>query len=149
MTAQKYNARDCQFEIEDPGAPGSWQPIAGIDTFTKGHSDARADTTTFASGGDAEEQVMQRGKTLKLAGFRLKDPDTGVLDPGQSLVEALGDQKSDASLGTIRFAHNADVQWEVWTATCALDDSGGGNNDKTSWGVTFTRSGASTTAIKS
>jgi hypothetical protein len=91
---------------------------------------------------------MQRGKTLKLAGFRLKDPDTGALDPGQALVEALGDQKSDSSLGTIRFAHAADTTWEVWTAYCELDDSGGGNNDKTSWGVTFTRSGAATTAAR-
>jgi hypothetical protein len=30
-----------------------------------------------------------------------------------------------------------------------LDDEGGGNNDKVSWSVTFTRSGSSTTMVKS
>lgn len=92
---------------------------------------------------------MQRGMTLKLGGFRLLDPDTGALDAGQALVEALADGKSDASLGSIRFAAPGDTDWEVWTATAELDDQGGGNNDKVSWGVTFTRSGASTTAARS
>jgi hypothetical protein len=92
---------------------------------------------------------MQRGKTLKLAGFRLLDPDTGALDPGQALVETLAEAKSDDSLGSIRFAHESETDWEVWTATAELDDQGGGNNDKVSWGVTFTKSGAATTAAKS
>lgn len=149
MSAIKYDARDCTFEIEDPASPGTWTAIGGINTFTKGRASANTDTTTYASEGDAEQQIMQRGKTLKLAGFRMKDPDTGVLDPGQALVETLGDAKSDDSLGSIRFAHNTDANWEVWTATCELDDQGGGNNDKVSWGCTFTRSGADSTAVKS
>lgn len=149
MSSQKYDARGVVFQIEDPANAGTWVPIGGINTFTKSRTSANTDTTTFASDGDAEQQIMQRGKTLKLGGFRLLDPDTGDLDPGQALVEALADQKSDASLGSIRFAAAAETEWEVWTATAELDDSGGGNNDKTSWGVTFTRSGANTTAAKS
>lgn len=150
MTVQKYDARGVEFQIEDPAAPGTWVPIApaGINTFTKSRSSANTDTTTYASGGDYEQQIMQRGRTLKLAGFRLIDPATGALDPGQALVETLADQKSDASLGSIRFAHTSETEWEVWTATAEMDDEGGGNNDKVSWGVTFTRSGASTTAAK-
>jgi hypothetical protein len=151
MTATKYDARDCEFQIEDPGSPGTWVAIGptAINTFTKGHTSANTDTTTYGSGGDAEQQIMQRGLTLKLQGFRLKDPDTGALDAGQALVETLAAQKSDDSLGGVRFAHNADTNWEVWTATAELDDSGGGNNDKVSWGVSFVRSGASSTAVKS
>lgn len=148
MSAQKYNARDCSFQIEDPASPGTWQPIGGIDTFTPGYTSKNVDTTTFASAGESEQQIMERGKTLKLEGFRLKDPTTGALDPGQSLVEALAGQVSDASLGSIRFAAPGDTQWEVWTATAELGDQGGGNNDKAKWSVTFTRSGASTTAAK-
>lgn len=148
MSALKYDARGCAFEIES-NTPGTWVAIGGINTFSKSRNSANTDTTTYASAGDYEQQIMQRGKTLKLGGFRLMDPDTGVLDPGQALVEALADAKSDDSLGSIRFAAPGDVTWEVWTATAELDDEGGGNNDKVSWGVTFTRSGASTTAARS
>lgn len=149
MSALQYDARDCQFQIEDPANPGTWVAIGGVKTFSKGRSSANTDTTTFASGGDAEQQIMQRGKTLKLGGVRLKDPDTAALDAGQALVEALGDKKSDDSLGSIRFAHNLDTNWQVWTATAEMDDEGGGNNDKVSWGVSFVRSGADSTSVKS
>jgi hypothetical protein len=151
MTATKYDSRGCEFQIEDPGAPGTWVDIAptGINNHTIGHTSANADTTTYGSDGDYEQQIMQRGLTLKLAGFRLVDPDTGALDAGQALVETLGAAKSDDSVGTIRFAGPGAVNWTVWNATCELDDQGGGNNDKESWGASFTRSGASTTAVKS
>jgi hypothetical protein len=149
MTALKYDARGCSFEIESSTAPGTWIAIGGINTFTKGRSSNNTETTTFASAGDDESQIMSRGKTLKLAGFRLMDPDTGILDPGQAEVELLGDKKSDDSIGNIRFCAPGDVNWEVWSATADLDDEGGGNNDKVSWGVAFTRSGASTTMVKS
>lgn len=147
---QKYDARGVTFAIEDPNTPGTWVTISGINTFTKSSANtANTDTTTFASGGEYEGQMMQRGKTLKIAGFRLIDPATAALDPGQALVEALAAAKSDDSLGSIRFAHEDDTEWEVWTAYAELDDVGGGNNDKVSWGCTFTKSGASTTAAKS
>jgi hypothetical protein len=152
MSSQKYDARGFAFEIEDPANSGTWVAIAptAINTFTKSAANAAtADTTTYGSDGEYEQQIMQRGKTLKLAGFRLLDPDTGALDPGQALVETLAEAKSDDSLGSIRFAHESETNWEVWTATCELDDQGGGNNDKVSWGCTFTKSGASTTAAKS
>lgn len=148
MSAQKYDARDCEFEVESD-TPGTWVSIGGINTFTKSRNSANTDTTTYASGGDYEQQIMQRGKTLKLGGFRLIDPDTGALDAGQAIVETWADQKSDASLRSFRFAAPGDTNWEVWTATAELDDEGGGNNDKVSWGCTITRSGASTTAVKS
>ena len=146
--ATKYDARDCQFEVESD-TPGTWVAIGGLNTFTKSRNSANVDTTTYASDGDYEQQIMQRGLTLKVAGFRLMDPDTGALDPGQALVEAWADGKSDDSLRSFRFAAPGDVTWEVWTATAELDDEGGGNNDKVSWGATFTRSGAASTAARS
>jgi hypothetical protein len=91
---------------------------------------------------------MQRGKTLKLEGFRLKDATTGALDPGQTIVETLGNAVGTASVGMLHFAAPGDTTWEVWSTFVALEDSGGGNNDKASWGATFTRTGASTTAPK-
>jgi hypothetical protein len=149
MAAEQYNARSCQFQIENPGSPGTFVDIgAGGDaimTFSVSREADTTDTTDFASAGNAESQVMQRGKTLKLEGKRLKDVTTGALDPGQQLVETLADQVGTASLGRIRFAAPGDTTWEVWTCTAQLGDQGGGNNDKVSWSVTFTRSGASTT----
>lgn len=149
MTATKYDSRGCEFEIEDPASPGTWRAIGGLNTHTISRSSSNVDTTTYASDGDEEQQIMQRGMSLKLEGFRLIDPDTGDQDAGQALVEALGDGKSDDSLGSIRFAGPGATQWRVWTATAELGDEGGDNNAKESWSVTFTRSGASTTAVKS
>lgn len=149
MAAIKYNARDVEFEIEDPDTPASWTAIGGLNTFTKTHEEEVTDTTTYASEGQAESEKMQLGKTLTMEGFRLKDPDTGAGDPGQALVEVLSERLGPASLGRLRFAAPGDTTWEVWTCHVNLGDQGGGNNDKTSWAATFTRSGAHTTAAKS
>lgn len=151
MPYQKYDSRGCEFQIENPGAPGTWVAIAptGITTHTIGFDYEATDTTTYGSEGQAETQNMQIGKSLKLEGFRLIDPDTGDQDPGQALVEAQAELLSDASVGSFRFAGPGATQWTVWNATAQLGDQGGGNNDKESWSVTLTRSGAGTTAVKS
>ncbi|MFI7014384.1 phage tail tube protein [Streptomyces sp. NPDC050164] len=148
MALQKYNARDVEFEIEDFATPNTWIPIGGINTFSKSHEEETTDTTTFASEGQAESQKMQLGKQLEIEGFRLRDDTTGALDPGQAKVEALSERLGEDSLGRVRFAHKDDTSWQVWTAHVNLGDEGGGNNDKTSWSATFTRSGANTTAAK-
>jgi hypothetical protein len=148
MALQKYNARDVEFQIEDFLSPGTWIPIGGVNTFSKSHAEETTDTTTFASNGTAESQKMQVGKGLSIEGVRLRDDATGVVDPGQAKVEALSDRLGELSLGRVRFSHKQDTTWEVWTAHVNLGDQGGGNNDKTSWSATFTRSGASTTVAK-
>ncbi|MFD3614429.1 phage tail tube protein [Streptomyces sp. NPDC058676] len=148
MALQKYNARDVDFQVEDFLSPGTWITIGGVNTFTKGHDEETTDTTTYASQGQAESQKMQIGKTLGIQGLRLRDSVTGAGDPGQAKVEALNERLGEDSLGRIRFSHKNDSTWEVWTAHVNLGDQGGGNNDKTSWSATFTRSGAQTTAAK-
>lgn len=150
MSVTKADARAVAFEIESD-TPGTYVAIApaGVTTFTKSTSYQTTDTTTYGSEGQHEEQNMELAKTLKLEGFRLLDPDTGALDPGQALVEALAEGLSDDSVGSIRFAHESETDWEVWNATAQMGDVGGGNNDKVSWSVTFTRTGASTTTAKS
>lgn len=148
MALQKYNARDVEFEVEDVATPATWIPIAGINTFSKSHEEEVTDTTTFASEGQAESQKMQLGKQLEIEGFRLRDDVSGALDPGQAMVETLSERLGEDSLGKIRFAHKDDTEWTVWTAHVNLGDEGGGNNDKTSWSATFTRSGADTKVAK-
>jgi hypothetical protein len=150
MTATKYNARDCEFEIEDLDTPDTWLPIGpgAVNTFTKSTDEETADTTTFGSEGQAESQKMQISKSLTLEGFRLKDKLTGALDPGQEMVERLSELLGDESLGRLRFAAPGDTSWEVWTTHVKMGDEGGGNNDKVSWSAEFTRSGAATTMAK-
>ncbi|MGW8762371.1 phage tail tube protein [Streptomyces sp. NPDC055815] len=157
MAPRKYNARDVEFEIEDFLNPGTWVPFrtaeggsgeGGINTFSKSRDYESTDTTTFGSNGDAETQTMQVGKSMTLEGFRLKDPQTGALDPAMALAELQSDRKGNDSLCGFRFAAPGDTTWEVWQATWQLGDEGGGNNDKVSWSVTITRSGSATTAVK-
>ncbi|MFF5790254.1 phage tail tube protein [Streptomyces sp. NPDC012693] len=157
MAPRKYNARDCEFEIEDFLNPGTWVAYrtaeggsgeGGINTFSRSYDYEATDTTTFGSQGRAETQNMQEGMSLTLEGFRLKDPATGALDPAQALTEAQARRLGDDSLCGFRFAAPGDSTWEVWQATFQLGDQGGGNNDKKSWSVTVTRSGDSTTAAK-
>lgn len=157
MAARKYNARDCEFEIEDFLNPGTWTAFrtaqggsgeGGINTFTKSREYEAADTTTFGSDGDAETQNMEVGKSLTLEGFHLKDPDTGALDPAMALAELQSDRKGNDSLCGFRFAAPGDTTWEVWQATVQLGDEGGDNNGKVTWSATFTRSGPATTAAK-
>lgn len=157
MAAQKYNARDCRFEIEDFLNPGTWVAFrtadagsgsgeGGINTFSISHNYEETDTTTFGSDGQEETQNMQIGKTLTLEGFRLKDPATGALDPAMALAEAQAERLGVDSLCGFRFAAPGDTSWVVWaTATFKLGDSGGDNNAKVSWSVEVKRSGPSTT----
>lgn len=150
MTATKYNARDIDFQISDgdPDSP-TWTDINGMNTFTKSEDGKDTDTTTFSSEGEAESEIMERSKSMKWEGFRLLDASTGATDPGQALVETLAQQVGTASLGQVRWASPGDTTWEVWTCNATMGDVGGGNNDKTSWSVTVTRSGASGTMDRS
>lgn len=148
MALQKYNARDVEFQIEDFLTPGTWIAIGGLNTFSKSHEEETTDTTTYASNGQAESQKMQIGKQLTIEGLRLRDSATFAGDPGQAKVEALSERLGEDSLGRVRFSHETDTTWEIWTAHVNLGDQGGGNNDKTSWSATFTRSGASSSAAK-
>ncbi|MFE5628479.1 phage tail tube protein [Streptomyces sp. NPDC056543] len=155
MAAQKYNARDVRFQIEDRLNPGTWTEFrtaqagsgeGGINTFSQSFEYEATDTTTFGSNGRAETQNMQEGMSMTLEGFRLKDPSTGALSAAQSLAELQAARLGDESLCGFRFAAPGDTNWTVWAAsTWQLGDQGGGNNDKASWSVTVTRSGPSTT----
>lgn len=140
----KYNARDVVFEIEDPDNAGTWVEINGVETFTKAHEEETTTTTDFGSQGQGQSEKMEITKSLTIEGKRFRNP----VDPGQALVETLSERLAEESLGKVRFAHKDDTSWEVWTAHVNNGDQGGGNNDKVSWSAVFTRSGASTTAVK-
>jgi hypothetical protein len=148
MALQKINARDLIVQVED-STPGSWLGVSNLTEMTVNPSEAEeeVDTTTFESQGDAEQEIMQRGASLSLTGFRTLDNITGAPDPGQARCETLATLKGPDSLGAIRLRHPLQTTWKVWPkATFSVGEQGGGNNDKASWACTIKRSGASTTA---
>ncbi|MFI8104703.1 phage tail tube protein [Streptomyces sp. NPDC086023] len=155
MAPRKYNARNVRFEIEDFLNPGTWVPIApgsgssegGLNTFTISRDYEEADTTNFGSDGQAEGQNMQIAVEISLEGWRLEDPDTGALDPGQALVEAQAERLGNDSTCGFRFASPGATSWKVWeNAYFQLGDEGGETNEKVTWAVTVKRSGPTTTA---
>lgn len=145
----QINARDWIFEVsEDPSATTPvWAQVGGLETFTLSNSEGEesADTTTFASAGMAESQAMQRGASLSVEGKVTRSADGVTPDAGQEAADALAALVGEASLGGVRFRYKDDTDWTVWDAWVSKGDNGGGNNDKTSWSATFTRSGAAST----
>lgn len=141
----KINARDWLFEVSaDPSAVTPvWAQVASLQSFTLSNSEGEesTDTTDFDSEGHAESQAMQRGASVSLEGQK------NVGDAGQTTTEDLAKLVGEASLGGLRFRHIDDTKWTAWDAWVSLGDVSGGNNDKTSWSATFTRSGAATTAV--
>ena len=139
----KINSRDWLFEVsEDPSiATPVWAAVGGLQSFDLNNSENEesVDTTDFDSEGIAESQAMQRGASCSLEGQRK------VTDAGQEAADSLAELTGEASLGGFRFRHVDATDWTVWTAWVSKGNNGGGNNDKTSWGATFMRSGAATT----
>lgn len=144
----QINARDWLFEASvDPTAVTPvWAQIGGVESFDLNNSEGEesTDTTTFESAGHAESQAMQRGASLSVDG-KIKRASNGTPDAGQAVVDSLSVLVGEDSLGGVRFRHIDDDEWTVWTAWCSKGNNGGGNNDKTSWSASFTRSGAATT----
>ncbi|MFF4989627.1 phage tail tube protein [Streptosporangium saharense] len=149
MAKRKINARDIIFEVSDGAVSPAWLPVKGLTgvNVNPGENEESVETTDFDSQGAYEQEILQRGASLELEGFLLKDDTTGAQDPGQARVEEMGgeDALGADSLGQVRFRHPMDDEWKVWTCTFSLAEQGGGNNDKSSWGATVTRSGRSST----
>ncbi|MEO6081930.1 MAG: hypothetical protein ABIQ18_02360 [Umezawaea sp.] len=148
MALTKINARDLIVQVES-STPGTWLGISGLNsgTFNPSESEEETDTTEFESAGEAEQEIMQRGASVKLEGFKKLDNITGGPDLGQDRCELLATKKAAESLGSIRFRHPLNTTWKVWPqATFSAGEQGGGNNDKTSWSMTIKKSGQSTTA---
>lgn len=148
----KIDARGWEFQILDRAdAPddseGTWVEIDGINTFELDPSanEEVTETTKFKSRGAYEGEKMQTGSTVQVEGFWENDDETGERDRGQALVVALHEKVSTESHGTLRFRHETEQEWTVWRKTFVTSGSnGGGNNDKTSFSGTFTRSGRAT-----
>lgn len=144
----KISARGWQFEILDPSAETeTWVEIGGLNNFELDPSEngETTETTDFQSRGAYEGRAMQRGASLEIEGqVRKEDDDPSVRDEGQRLVDELAEKVDEESIGRIRFRHETDPEWTGWKCYVDPGSKGGGNNDKTSWSATFTRSGLAT-----
>ena len=147
MADIKINARDMIVQISDGAGTPAWLDIEGLTTVTPkpGENEETVDTTTFTSQGAYEQEIMQRGASMELEGFRIVDSTDGDPAVGQARVEAAAALLGSASLVDIRFRHVTNATTgKQWKATVSVGDQGGGNNDKIGWSATFTRSGAAT-----
>ncbi|MFB7617828.1 phage tail tube protein [Kitasatospora sp. NPDC056181] len=147
MATRPIDARDWIVEVED-SVSGTWLPIRGLNSLTINIAENRetAEITDFDSNGRYEQDTMQNGASLAVEGFYEQDPATGARDPGQAYVDMWADRLSVDSHNRLRYRHETQTAaWAVWDATVEPGEVGGGNNDKSSWSATFTRSGAPTT----
>lgn len=145
----KIDARGWQFQVSDGATIPVWTEIGGINTFEldPNANSETTDTTTFRSAGEYEGEVMQRGGSIELEGFDERNDTTpAIADPGQGLIDELGTKVSKASIGSMRFRHDSEDEWTVWRFYVEPGAKGGGNNDKSSWAATLTRTGAATVA---
>lgn len=142
MPATKINVRDWTIEIQSKDATPVWTAIGNLKNMTIGRTSVNVDLTDGDSAGMEETQIMQRGKTLTFEGSFLEDA-SGTRDAGQDLVEDAAGAVGDDSHYGFRVTTPAGTV-ETWAdAVFEVSDVGGGHNDKTSWGFTVTRSGAS------
>jgi hypothetical protein len=144
MVMQKVPSRDIVLQVHDGAS--TWLSIAGINsvTYNPGEDEAETDITSFDSDGQAEHRKMQRGATMAAQGMLVLDSVSGALDPGQARCEALMVLVDEASVGMIRFRHPTQTTWKQWNCTVSPGEQGGGNNDETSMGYTFKRTGPTT-----
>lgn len=140
MPATKINARDWTFEIESKDATPVWTAIAGITSFSVDRGMEEVDMTDFDSAGNYEGQAMQRAVAVTCEGFYLEDA-SGDRDAGQELVEDACAEVGDDSHYDFRITSPGGTV-RTFTAYFNVSEPGGGNNDKTGWGFTATRSGA-------
>ncbi|MFD5873712.1 phage tail tube protein [Streptomyces sp. NPDC060322] len=140
------DARGWEFEVETATAD-TFVRLGNLTSWTHnpGENEETADTTTFDSDGYYEQDVMQRGATIEVSG--LYAATSGTRDAGQDYVDKVWTYRlGEESRGTMRYRHVSQDEWTVWECTVTPGEQGGETNAKTSWGATFTRCGAPSTA---
>jgi hypothetical protein len=139
------SAYDWIFEVES-ATPDTWHTIDEVTEFEVdyGANNEEVDATTFADDGTYAGRVLQRGASLKLTGYF--SLSAGARSTSQARIHVLATAVGTSSIGTIRWRHTTETSWRLWDCYVMLGGAGGGNTDLTGYEVTFTKSGAETTA---
>lgn len=150
MAKTKVLARNWIIEVDtDPlatvptGTP-VWTKVGGVNTFTISSDKEDADTTDFDSVGHSEHIVASRSNEITFEGFFIEDQTDGSRDAGQEAVEDYADKIGPESIAKIRLT-SPGGKVRQFNGSFVTGDVGGGNNDATSWGASFTPSGAPVT----
>lgn len=116
--------------------------IKGLTKFAFGRSSTRTDTTDFTADGIETGEIMARGAHMKVEGFFLEAADK-TRDPGQAALETFADLVGTASVTYMRLTSPSGTIYK-FQATVEIGDYSGGNNDKSAFSATLTRTGALT-----
>jgi hypothetical protein len=120
-----------------------WTEIGGITQVTPDTSSNMVDDTDFQDAGWQKQKIAQRGKSLKLSGNYLEDPDSGEQDLGQQALFAAGDMVGYDS--TVMFKTTSIGGGETaFEAIVEASWGGGGNNDNGTFDATLTVNGQTT-----
>jgi hypothetical protein len=143
MPKTKVLARNWIIEVGiPPVAPATeptWTKVGGVNTFTISHDKEDADTTDFDDQGYNSHIVASRSNEITFEGFYIED-ELGARDAGQQLVEDHAEEIGPESIKPLRLT-SPGGKVRQWDGSFVTGDVGGGNNDATSWGSTFTPSG--------
>lgn len=123
-------------EVEDPDTEDEWTQIGGVNELTVSYDSDSAEVTDFDSEGFSENLTTERSVSFQVSGFRIVDPETGDVDPGQKIVDDIADKVGYEALVDVRI-NMIGGQTMKFTANLEPDDQGGGTNDPASWGATF------------
>lgn len=151
MAKMKVLARNWLIELNTdplattPTGTAVWTKVGGINTFTLSNDKEDSDTTDFDSEGYAEHLVAGRSNEISFEGFFLEDPANGARDAGQEAVEKYAELVGAEAMGQLRIT-SPGGKVKTYNGSFAVGDVGGGNNDPTSWGATYTVSGKPTVA---
>lgn len=148
-TVNQIEAKRCFVELSDGAASPTWTQVGGLKTLGTSFPTSDTDATTFDTAGWTSKLVMERGLVVKAVGLFKVDPTTGVQDAGQLAAEAAAQATGGGSVRDIRVTIPLKSDLSVLrryacSATVAMDDQGGGNNDLVTWGATLTSYGVVT-----
>lgn len=135
----KILARNWKIEIGSALVTPTWTTIKGLNSFTISNDKEDADTTDFDSGGYSEHIVAGRSHDISFEGFYIEET-AGARDPGQAAVETAAEKIGAAAILPLRMT-SPGGKVRQFNGSFAIGDVGGGINDPTSWGASFTPSG--------
>jgi hypothetical protein len=140
MAKTKVLARNWIIEAAEDIATPTWTKVGGVNTFTISSDKEDADTTDFDDQGYSSHIVAGRSNEITFEGFFMEDQTSGERDAGQELIEDFGEKIGPEAMGLVRLT-SPGGKVRQFRGSFVTGDVGGGNNDATSWGATFTPSG--------
>lgn len=144
MAKTKVLARNWLIEVgeESTVTPGTytWTKVAGVNSFTISSDKEDADTTDFDDAGYGSHIVASRSNEITFEGFYIEDEADGSRDPGQEKIEDNAELIGPSSIKPLRLT-SPGGKVRQFNGSFNVGDVGGGINDPTSWGATFTPSG--------